>query len=83
MASTRSEENVNLKHFQHIVVTVLVSPAILWSHCVIVLIMADAIAIDLWQYDVIGRCYCHVAIMFATYVFVWLMLLPCCFVVLA
>ena len=31
MASSRSEENVNLKHFQHNGVTVLVSPVILWT----------------------------------------------------
>ena len=76
----KKSDNLNKALQTHIGVTVLVSPAILWTR-VFVLIMADVIAIDLWQYGVIGRCYCHVAIMFATYVFVWLMLLPCCFVV--
>ena len=46
--------------------------------------MADVIAIDLWQYGVIGRCYCHVAIMFATYVFCLadvIAMLLCCFMI--
>ena len=85
MGPSRSEENVNLRLFQHIMgVTVLVSAAILWTHHVFVLIMADFIDIDLWQYGVIGRCYCHVAIMFATYVFCLadvIAMLLCCFMI--
>ena len=43
--------------------------------------MADVLAIDLWQCNVTDECYCHVAIVFATYVFcladVVAMLLSC------
>ena len=44
--------------------------------------MADVLAIDLWQCNVSGRCYCHVAIVFATYVFCLgdvVAMLLCCF----
>ena len=43
--------------------------------------MADVLAIDIWQCDVIGRCYCHIAIMFQTYVFLLadvIAMLLCC-----
>ena len=49
MASSRSEENVILKHFQHIDgVTVLVSPVILWTHCIFIFGLADVIANGSW-----------------------------------
>ena len=44
--------------------------------------LADVIANDLGQFDfVCGRCYCHIAIGFCNLDFVWLVLLPCCFVI--
>ena len=82
MASSRSEENVNLSHFQHMMVSVLVRPAIFLDSLYFILVMADVLAIDLWQCDVTGRCYCHVAIMFETCVFCLadvVAMLLCCF----
>ena len=57
------------------------SPAI-FLDSYFILVMADVLAIDLWQCDVTGRCYCHVAIVFATYVFCLadvVAMLLCCF----
>ena len=49
MASSRSEENVNHKYFQtQDGVTVLVSPVILWTHCVYIFGLADVIANGSW-----------------------------------
>ena len=47
----------------------LVSLVILWTHYVLILVLAGVIGNDFWQLDVIGRCYCNVAFGFATYVF--------------
>ena len=73
MASSRSEENVNLRHFPtQAGVTVLVSPAILLDSCDFLL---------LWQmfkpllYGIMmlfGRCYCLIAMLMQLF-FVWLM----------
>ena len=40
----------------------LVSPVILWTHYVFILVLADVIANDFGQLGVICRCYCHVAL---------------------
>ena len=60
----------------------LVSLAIFLDSLYFILVMADVLAIDLWQCDVTGRCYCHVAIVIATYVFCLahvVAMLLCCF----
>ena len=47
-----------------------------------ILVLADVLAIDLCQCDVTGRCYCHVVIVFLTYVFCLadvVAMLLCCF----
>ena len=46
----------------------LVSPVILWTHYVLILVLPGVIANDFGQLGVIGRCYCHAAFGFATYV---------------
>ena len=62
MSSSRSEENINLRHFQpQDGVTVLVSPAILLDSCDFLL---------LWQM--------FSPLLYGTVMFVWQMLLPCC-----
>ena len=42
--------------------------------------VADVIANGLGQLDVIGRCCCHVTIRFCNLYLFWLVLLPCCFI---
>ena len=58
----------------------LVSPVILWTHYVLILFLAGVIANDFGQLGVIGRCYCHVAFGFATYVSVFAGVIASCFV---
>ena len=51
------------------------SPAIYWTHYILLfyfIFMADVFAIDLWQCDVIGRCYSHDAISLQLMFFVFL-----------
>ena len=45
-------------------VAVLVSPAILWTHVVLFLVVADVITTYLVEYVIFGRCYCHYVILF-------------------
>ena len=63
MASSRSEENVNLRHFPtQDGVTVLVSPAILLDPCDFFIVVADVLATIVWHYDVVWQMllpYCH------------------------
>ena len=74
MASSRSEENVNLRHFPtQGGVTVLVSPAILLDSCALLLLWQMFQASILWHCLVIGQMllpYCHKLQL----CFVWLML---------
>ena len=50
----------------------LVSPVILWTHCVFILVWQMLLSMVLGQLDVIGRCYFHVAIRFCNlYLFGW------------
>ena len=78
MASSRSEENVNLRHFPtQGGVTVLVSPAILldsFDYCCLGRCLAFIYGIMM----LFGRCYCLIAMLLELFVFVCLMLLPCC-----
>ena len=75
MASSRSKENVNPRHFQHMMVSQCWWPlqffGLIVFYFIFILVMVDVLAIDLWQCDVTGRCYCHAAIVFATYVFLF------------
>ena len=58
----------------------LVSPVILWTHYVLILVLAGDISNDFGQLGVIGRCYCHVVFGFAAYVPVLAGVIASCFV---
>ena len=63
MASSRSEENVNLKHFQHIMVSQCWWVLQFYGLIFLKFVLADVIANDFGQLSfVYGRCYCHVAL---------------------
>ena len=75
MASSRSEENVNLRHFPtQGGVTVLMSPAILLDSCDLLLFwqMFEPILYGIMM--LLGRCYCLIAMLMQLLFFVWLML---------
>ena len=75
MASSRSEENVNLRHFPtQGGVTVLVSPAILLDSCDLLLLwqMFEPLLYGIMM--LFGRCYCLIAMLMQLLFFVWLML---------
>ena len=58
MASSRSEENVNLKYFQHLVVSQCWCVLQFLGHFNLVY-LADVIATVFTNIVVYGRCYCH------------------------
>ena len=63
MASSRSEENVNLRHFPtQDGFTVLVSPAILLDSCDFLLLWQIFLPLLYGTVMLFGRCYCLVAI---------------------